>query len=601
MTQLDALEKINPNKSTSGKSISNPTYEGKYFPGKPGEFHKSNENTLFSNFKEAEQLLSNENFESQFPYITACKNFNDILSIGTNCDKENFVSSPAFLKFCTELEKNLQKFTNKHYLIILNMLNAFNVPENSKLYVKVLKILGDNFNLLDSLEVLILYKEIGNLNKNKEAQVLKSACLEFMTHCFDSKMSLNVSLNTLISFVVHPIYPDFLKENLVLKALNIYNRWKIIFLYQCTSLLCPDYKGLEKFTDTFINNLTENVFSTVDSYKWMNVVQPSFGGEDYVLKHCITSFQHSISYVIVLDENNRPINLSNYKNLTENRYTFKVEDIKLQPNHKMILILEHKPWLNLHYANVSMITGIGELYFKTLEGFGYNFIYLPSDKIDTIAESEIKPYFESLFEKKFGKLNNTLTNSDNLPGALIVFEGCDRAGKTTQCKKLVEKLNELGIKSQFMQFPEDLNDQTVHLLFSANRWENQPKMVKLLHEEVTLIVDRYSFSGVAYSAAKPGMDFKWCYKPEIGLPKPDLVFLLYVPVNVLKKRIGFGEERYENNDFQQSVFDNYIKMKDDTWHLIDASKNINEIHEDILKQTQRIIHEVKNSEIKKFN
>ena len=38
-------------------------------------------------------------------------------------------------------------------------------------------------------------------------------------------------------------------------------------------------------------------------------------------------------------------------------------------------------------------------------------------------------------------------------GALIVFEGCDRAGKTTQCKKLVEKLNELGIKSQFMQFP----------------------------------------------------------------------------------------------------------------------------------------------------
>ena len=77
--------------------------------------------------------------------------------------------------------------------------------------------------------------------------------------------------------------------------------------------------------------------------------------------------------------------------------------------------MEHKPWLNLHYANVSMITGIGELYFKTLEGFGYNFIYLPSDKIDTIAESEIKPYFESLFEKKFGKLNNTLTNSDNLP------------------------------------------------------------------------------------------------------------------------------------------------------------------------------------------
>ena len=38
-------------------------------------------------------------------------------------------------------------------------------------------------------------------------------------------------------------------------------------------------------------------------------------------------------------------------------------------------------------------------------------------------------------------------------GALIVFEGCDRSGKTTQCKKLVDALNEDGHKAQFMRFP----------------------------------------------------------------------------------------------------------------------------------------------------
>lgn len=38
-------------------------------------------------------------------------------------------------------------------------------------------------------------------------------------------------------------------------------------------------------------------------------------------------------------------------------------------------------------------------------------------------------------------------------GAFIVFEGCDRSGKSTQCKKLMERLNELGKPAQLMRFP----------------------------------------------------------------------------------------------------------------------------------------------------
>ncbi|PWZ16906.1 Thymidylate kinase [Zea mays] len=41
----------------------------------------------------------------------------------------------------------------------------------------------------------------------------------------------------------------------------------------------------------------------------------------------------------------------------------------------------------------------------------------------------------------------------------------------------------------------------------------------------TLIVDRYSYSGVAFSAAK-GLDIEWCKAPENGLIAPDLVILL---------------------------------------------------------------------------
>ena len=44
---------------------------------------------------------------------------------------------------------------------------------------------------------------------------------------------------------------------------------------------------------------------------------------------------------------------------------------------------------------------------------------------------------------------------DNMAGrgALIVLEGCDRAGKSTQCKKLVQALIENGKTAKLVAFP----------------------------------------------------------------------------------------------------------------------------------------------------
>lgn len=74
-------------------------------------------------------------------------------------------------------------------------------------------------------------------------------------------------------------------------------------------------------------------------------------------------------------------------------------------------------------------------------------------------------------------------------GLLISVEGCDRGGKTTQCKLLIDWLqSQRGIKCEYVKFPErsteigkvineyltgnsQLNDETIHLLFSVNRWE----------------------------------------------------------------------------------------------------------------------------------
>ena len=69
------------------------------------------------------------------------------------------------------------------------------------------------------------------------------------------------------------------------------------------------------------------------------------------------------------------------------------------------------------------------------------------------------------------------------------------------------------------------------------------KMVSLLEAGTTLVVDRYSFSGVAFTGAKPGIDIAWCAQSELGLVAPDVVIFLDLPVEVSKERGAFGDER----------------------------------------------------------
>uniref|UniRef100_A0A1B6M0Z6 Thymidylate kinase n=1 Tax=Graphocephala atropunctata TaxID=36148 RepID=A0A1B6M0Z6_9HEMI len=187
----------------------------------------------------------------------------------------------------------------------------------------------------------------------------------------------------------------------------------------------------------------------------------------------------------------------------------------------------------------------------------------------------------------------------NLRGALIVIEGCDRSGKTTQCKKIVASLKSTSIPAEYMNFPdrstaigkiingyltkkEEICDEAIHLLFSANRWELVSKIRSLLQQGTTVVVDRYCYSGVAFSSIKPGMDLEWCKWSDAGLPKPDLVMLLTLSTQAMNARGGFGEERYEKDEIQEKVLEVFKKFKDSTWKEIDADKTQDELHEELL-------------------
>lgn len=123
-----------------------------------------------------------------------------------------------------------------------------------------------------------------------------------------------------------------------------------------------------------------------------------------------------------------------------------------------------------------------------------------------------------------------------------------------------------------MKNKENLTDEGIHLLFSVNRWEAKNEMERLLKAGTVLIVDRYSYSGVAFSAAK-GLDFEWCKTPEKGLLKPDLVIYLTLSAEAMARRSGFGDERYETTEIQKNVKKMYERLiEEPLWKVIDADK-----------------------------
>ncbi|KAI1390782.1 thymidylate kinase-domain-containing protein [Hypoxylon trugodes] len=159
-------------------------------------------------------------------------------------------------------------------------------------------------------------------------------------------------------------------------------------------------------------------------------------------------------------------------------------------------------------------------------------------------------------------------------GALVVFEGMDRAGKTTQAKLLQQRCVESGREVRFMRFPDrttpigrmidaylkgetEVEDHVIHLLFSANRWEAVKKIKTELEAGHTIICDRFYHSGIVYSAAKEIKDLSlsWAKAPEVGLPRPDMVLFLDLEEEVARKRGGWGGEVYEKGEMQRRVRD----------------------------------------------
>jgi len=162
---------------------------------------------------------------------------------------------------------------------------------------------------------------------------------------------------------------------------------------------------------------------------------------------------------------------------------------------------------------------------------------------------------------------------------LIAFEGIDGSGTTTQAKRLNEGLAKLDIPNmmtmepstgeigkfirQILKSEKYIGDTSqswavMTLLFNADRKHHLDTIIKpAIDDGMIVITDRYLHSTLAYQSVYG--DYKTVkHISTMFAPYPELLFLLTVdPKDAKKRKKGYGDELYEELDYQQKVAELY--------------------------------------------
>ena len=198
---------------------------------------------------------------------------------------------------------------------------------------------------------------------------------------------------------------------------------------------------------------------------------------------------------------------------------------------------------------------------------------------------------------------------DNKKGLLIVFEGTDGTGKSTQLNLLANALQDKGtsvlstceptngrygqeIRSLYTDRKQLSLEQELNL-FIADRKEHVETLIDpaLANGEI-ILCDRYYLSTIAYQGAA-GLDPSYILSRNSFAPEPDLALLFHAPVQTGVKRIT--ENRGETlNDFEKEKYLQKVAMQFEQMNFpfitrIDASRTIQTIHQDILNLIQPLL------------
>ena len=187
---------------------------------------------------------------------------------------------------------------------------------------------------------------------------------------------------------------------------------------------------------------------------------------------------------------------------------------------------------------------------------------------------------------------------------LFVVEGVDGSGKSTQIRLLNDYLSKKGYQCEYLHFPRtdapffgeliarflrgefgslgEVNPWLVAMLYAGDRMDASELIGSWLKKGSIVLLDRYTYSNIAYQCAKLGdmqeqeKLMKWILDLEFrhfSIPKPDLNIFLDVPIAFTERKLSdsrTGEDRRylngtrdiheESLSFQGRVREIYLKV-----------------------------------------
>jgi len=183
----------------------------------------------------------------------------------------------------------------------------------------------------------------------------------------------------------------------------------------------------------------------------------------------------------------------------------------------------------------------------------------------------------------------------------IVFEGTDGSGTSTQAKKLVSSLLDLGtpvfhtvepssscagvLLREILTHKKTISSSAMQLLFFADRIHHlESEIIPALSSGKTVIVERYNWSTLAYGSAS-GVDISFLKSIAQTLLIPDITFFLDLPVEISLERIkkrGIPQEHFETKNILDSVYSVMNELSNSSFGTqksikIDAKKTIDEV------------------------
>lgn len=194
--------------------------------------------------------------------------------------------------------------------------------------------------------------------------------------------------------------------------------------------------------------------------------------------------------------------------------------------------------------------------------------------------------------------------SNGRKGKLVVIDGADGSGKSTQAKLLLNYLGKHSIDHTFISFPRyytsfhgkhvgrfltgefggntEISPYLSSLAFALDRLTAREEIVDWLKEGKLILADRYVSASMAHQSAKLSAKkrknfLEWIYNMEYKehkLPKEDIVIYLYLPPKISQKLLKKGDRRRDAADVdvehQKKTVEMYLELvkKYKHWKMI---------------------------------